>query len=117
MTKAQGKTGLVVQDFSNPIADTGVFKKPETRKSGDKIENVLDRDCQTPKPGFPSPEFGCVKVFVSSNAFEKHLDVGKHFYYIHKECSYVEIKCKWVSRCSDVGNVKELTCKTTDLTD
>ena len=92
-------------------------KKTETRKSGHKTENVLDSDCQAPKPGFSSPEFGCVKVFVSSNAFEKHQDAGKHFYYIHKEGSYVEIKCKWVSRCSDVGNVKELTCTTTDLTD
>ena len=58
-----------------------------------------------------------MKVFVSSNTLEKHLDAGKHFYYIHKEGSYDEIKCKWVSRCIDVGSVKELTCKTTDLTE
>ena len=122
MAKEQGKTGLVVhEDFSNPIADTGVFKKPETRKcgpqGGDKTENVLDTDCQAPKPGFPCPEVGCVKVFVSSNTLEKHLDAGKHFYYIHKEGSCDEIKCKWESRCIDVGSVRELTCKTTDLTD
>lgn len=41
MAKEQRKTGLVVhEDFSNPIADTGVFKKPETPKcwpqGGDK---------------------------------------------------------------------------------
>ena len=100
-----------------PYVSPPTPRKPETRKNGDKTENVLDSDCQAPKPGFPSPAFGCVKVFDLSNAFEKHLDAGKHFYYIHKEGSYVEIKCKWVSRCSDVGHVKELTCKTTDLTD
>ena len=122
MAKAQGKTGLVVhEEFSNPMAETGVFKKKETRKcgpqGGDKTENVFDTDCQAPKPGFPCPEVGCVKVFVSSNTLEKHLDAGKHFYYIHKEGSYDEIKCKWVSRCIEVGTVKELTCKTSDLTD
>ena len=35
MAKAQGKTGLLIhEDFSDPIADTGTFKKPETRTFG-----------------------------------------------------------------------------------
>ena len=87
---------------------------------GQKVEiteNVLDTDRQTPMPGFPCPAVGCVNVFVSNNTLEKHLDASKHFYFIYKEGSYDEIKCKWVSRCIDVRTVKELTCKTTDLTD
>ena len=44
------------------------------------------------------------------------MDVGKDFYYIHKEGSYDEIKRKWASRCVDVGIVKELTAEATALT-
>ena len=44
------------------------------------------------------------------------MDVGKHFYYIHKEGSYDDIKPKWASRCVDVGTVKELTAEATALT-
>ena len=44
------------------------------------------------------------------------MDVGKHFYYIHKEGSYNYIKRKWASRCVDVGTVKELMAEATSLT-
>ena len=118
MARPQGKTGLIVhEEFSDPIADKGAFKKPGARKcvpqGVDEAENV---DCQAQQQGFPCPEVGCVKVFVLRKNLEKHMDVGKHFYYIHKEGSYDDIKRKWASRCVDVGTVKELTAEATALT-
>lgn len=108
MANPQGKTGLVVhEDFSNPQADKGDLKKakaePSTAGNEDKNENIADVDSLHPQRGFPCPEVGCVKVFVSSTMLEKHLDAGKHFYRIHKESTFDVIKRNWALRCTTVG--------------
>lgn len=119
MANPQGKTGLVVhEDFSNPQADKGDLKKakaePSTAGNEDKNENIADVDSLHPQRGFPCPEVGCVKVFVSSTMLEKHLDAGKHFYRIHKESTFDVIKRNWALRCTTVGTVKGSTSKSTD---
>ena len=120
MANPQGKTGLIVyEDFSNPQADKGDLKKAKAELSTaasdeDKNENIADVDSLYPQRGFPCPEVGCVKVFVSSTMLEKHLDAGKHFYRIHKESTYDVIKRNWALRCTTVGTVKGSTTKSTD---
>ena len=95
IARPQGKTGLIFhEEFSDQIADKGAFKKPGARKCVpqvvDEAENV---DCQAQQQGFPCPEVGCVKVFVLRKNLEKHMDVGKHFYYIHNPFQVGAPKC------------------------
>ena len=43
------------------------------------------------------------KVFVSSSALERHLDVGKHLYHLQTESTYDIVKQKWALKCTTVG--------------
>lgn len=88
--------------------------EPSTAGNEDKNENIADVDSLHAQRGFPCPEVGCVKVFVSSTMLEKHLDAGKHFYRIHKESTFDVIKRNWALRCTTVGTVKGSTSKSTD---
>ncbi|XP_078382539.1 uncharacterized protein LOC144665220 [Oculina patagonica] len=111
MAKPQGKTGLIVhEEFSSPETDTGALKKATggqcAADNEDKSESTHDVDDRPSQGGFPCPEVGCVKVFVSRKTLDKHLDVGKHFYQVHKESMYDVIKRNWVFRCTTVGTVK-----------
>ena len=45
--------------------------------------------------GFNCPDACCVKVFASSRALERHLDVGKHLCRLQTESSYDIVKQKW----------------------
>ena len=53
--------------------------------------------------GFNCPDACCVKVFASSRALERHLDVGKHLCRLQTESSYDIVKQKWALKCTTVG--------------
>ena len=52
---------------------------------------------------FSCPEEGCIKTFQSFEAFQRHLDVGKHMLKLARESAYEEIKRKWIEACHSVG--------------
>jgi hypothetical protein len=103
MAVTQEATGIVRHEaFSNPKDDAGLLKHPVNQRQSTSDKNPNDNQNTTSK-GFHCPDVCCVKVFVSSTALERHLDVGKHFYRLQTECTYDTIKQKWASRCTSVG--------------
>lgn len=88
----------------------------EERKQEDKSENTQEVDDHDLQRGFPCPEVGCVKIFVSSKTLEMHLDAGKHYYKVYKESTYDVIKRNWAFRCTEVGTAKA-SAKITDNVD
>ena len=61
--------------------DLKKISKPQT-KTGLTVNTADDQQLQR---GFACSELGCVKVSVSINSWEHHLNSGKHFYCMHVE--------------------------------
>jgi hypothetical protein len=101
MAENQGETNLItVEPFSNPEDDSGLLKKSTEKPSGKVIVKEPEgEDSQsstsTKGLGFYCPEVCCVKVFLSNDALEKHMDTGKHLYRLQKEGTYDIVKQKW----------------------
>ena len=81
----QGPTGLhVVQPFSTPREDVGVFRSvtgrvecehPQQSTQQSVEDSSTDEATQT---YFTCPEEGCTKTYQSFKNLQKHLDAGKH---------------------------------------
>ena len=106
----QGPTGLqVVQPFSVPREDVGVFRSVSTR-----VECVHPQPCtpQSVKDSpadvatrafFSCPEEGCTKTYQSFTNLQKHLDTGKHLVKLERESTYDSVKKKWAEMCKEVS--------------
>ena len=122
MARVQKETGLIVHEqFSNPEVNAGALRKVKEKfhpqKETGKKSTSANIDNQHLKRGFPCPEIGCVKLFVSSKSLENHLDTGKHFYRVNKESAYDDIKRKWASKCVTVGTMKGSTSQKSESLD
>ena len=106
----QGPTDLqVVQPFSIPREDVGVFRSVST-----SVECVRPQPCP-PKPVedspadeatrafFSCPEEGCTKTYQSFTNLQKHLDAGKHLFKLERQSTYDSLKKKWAEICKEVS--------------
>ena len=105
----QGPTELIiVKPFSRPIIEAGTYQQRRESSraiSEPGISQEQPRPSQTDEESetFSCPEEGCVKMFQSFTALQRHLDVGKHILKLAKESAYEEIKWKWIEACHSVG--------------
>ena len=105
----QGATNIeTVLPFGRPSVEVGTFMAARPLPSS----SVEPRPSQ-PEPAAPSeedtededhihfacPEEGCIKVYQSLSALQKHLDVGKHLIKLERETQYDQIKRKWAETC------------------
>lgn len=111
MAPTQGKTGLVTKEpFTTPEEDAGLLKKSSTKQcqpTEPEDSNVLNE--RENSKGFYCPNVSCVKVFVTSRALEKHLDVGKHFFRLQSKGTYDTIKQKWSLKCTSISTYTQDT--------
>lgn len=123
MASPQQNTGLgIVEPFSDPAVDKGMFakiskEKPSTQQpaTGDSADNCRPSESISEARGFSCPDINCIKVFRSSGALDRHLDSGKHLYRAHHESAYDSIKRKWVTACTSVGSVPVATTENNTL--
>ena len=84
----QGATNIkTVLPFGRPIVEVGTFmtarplpsSSVEPRPSQPEPATPSEEDTEDEdKIHFACPEEGCIKVYHSLSALQKHLDVGKH---------------------------------------
>ena len=106
----QGPTGLqVVQSFSIPWEDVGVFRSVSTT-----AECVRPQPCtpqsleaspvdEATRSFFSCPEEGCTKTYQSFTNLRKHLDAGKHLVKLEGESTFDRVKKKWTEKCKEVS--------------
>ena len=103
----QGATNIeTVLPFGRPSVEVGMFmtvrplppssvqpspSQPEPTTQRDEILEDVD------EIHFACPEEGCIKVYQSFSALQRHLDLGKHL--IKLERQYDQVKCKWAETC------------------
>lgn len=105
----QGATTLqIIQSFGRPSVEVGTFMatitvppsfvQPSTLQlepANHSEEEVQDED----RVHFACPQEGCIKVYQSFSALQKHLDVGKHLRKLEHETPYDQVKWKWAETC------------------
>ena len=114
MAEKQGETKIItLEPFTHPEDDSGLLKKstskPEQSSKEDTATEPQDdmSHSSMSTKGFYCPETCCVKVFLSDDALQKHIDTGKHLYRLQKESAYDTVKQKWAMKCTTVGFNKE----------
>ena len=94
MACVQEATGLISHEaFTVPDNDAGLLKKRVVKECQGKSNKDTVQPQHSAK-AFNCPDVCCVKVFVSSGALERHLDVGKHLYRLQTESTYNNVKQK-----------------------
>ena len=109
----QGATNLtIVLPFGRPNVEVGTLtaarpvqpspvepspSQPDPATQCD--EDVEDKD----RVPFACPEKGCIKVYQSFSALERHLDVGKHLIRLERETQYDQVKRKWAETCQSLA--------------
>ena len=104
----QGATNLtIVLPFGRPNKEVGtltavrpvqpalVQHSPSRPDPATHCEEEEDED----RVPFACPEEGCIKVYQSFSALQRHLDVGKHLIRLERETQYDQAKRKWVETC------------------
>ena len=108
----QGPTKMQIkQTFSQPSVPTGVYlaRAATTRSPADQLgPSQLPRFDQGSMEEndplqFLCPEEGCIKMYRSFAALQKHLDIGKHIVKLERESVYDDIKRKWADTCITVS--------------
>ena len=101
----QGPTRLVTMEtFSNPNIEVGSYiQRTQMSEPGSsrQLPNLSHTEEEIEE--FSCQEEGCIKVFQSLTALQKHLDIGKHMLQLAKEFAYDEIKKKWIEAVHSVG--------------
>ena len=101
----QGPIRLVTTEtFSNPNIEVGSYlQRTQMSEPGSSLQlpNLSQTEEESEK--FSCQEEGCIKVFQSFAALQKHLDIGKHMLQLAKEFAYDEIKKKWIEAVHSVG--------------
>ena len=99
----QGATNLtIVMPFGRPNEEVGtltavrpVQPRPPRPDPATHCEDEEDED----RVPFSCPEEGCIKVYQSFAALQRHLDVGKHLIRLERETQYDQVKRKWAETC------------------
>lgn len=106
----QGPTGLqVMQPFSIPWEDVGVFRSVLTRAECVRPQPCTPQSVQdfpadeATRSFFSCPEEGCTKTYQSFTNLQKHLDAGKHLVKLERESTYDIVKKKWAEMCKEVS--------------
>ena len=110
----QGVTNIdIVQPFSTPTVEAGVFtsartaeKPTPTEESGppqDEEKAPPSTDESAEVVAFCCPEEGCVKRYQSFIALQRHLDIGQHLLKPERESAFDEVKRKWAHACKQVS--------------
>ena len=110
----QGVTNIdIVQPFSTPTVEAGVFtsartaeKATPTEESGppqDEEKAPPSTDESAEVVAFCCPEEGCVKRYQSFIALQRHLDIGQHLLKPERESAFDEVKRKWADACKQVS--------------
>ena len=101
----QGLIRLVTTEtFSKPNIEVGSYlQRTQMSDPGSSLQlpNLSQTEEESEK--FSCQEEGCIKVFQSFAALQKHLDIGKHMLQLAKEFAYDEIKKKWIEAVHSVG--------------
>ena len=106
----QGPTGLqVVQPFSIPREDFGVFRSVSTRAKCVRPQPCTPQSVEAspadeaPRSFFSCPEKGCTKTYQCFTNLQKHLDAGKHLVKLERESTNDSVKKKWAEMCKEVS--------------
>ena len=104
----QGATNLtIVLPFGRPNEEVGtltvvrpvppspVEPSPSQPDPATHCEEEEDED----RVPFACPKEGCIKVYQSFAALQRHLDVGKHLIRLECETQYDQVKRKWAETC------------------
>ena len=93
----EGPTELVtLEPFSRPHIESGTYQQ---RAVALPFPSQKEHESEM----FSCQEEGCIKMFKSFAALQKHLDVGKRIVKLAKESAYDEIKRKWTEACHSVS--------------
>ena len=90
--------------FSNPNIEVGSYlQRTQMSEPGSSLQlpNLSQTEEESEK--FSCQEEGCIKVFQSFAALQKHLDIGKHMLQLAKEFAFNEIRKKWIEAVHSVG--------------
>ena len=101
----QGSISLVTTEtFSNPNIEVGSYlQRRQMSEPGSSLQLPNLSLTKEESEKFSCQEGGCIKVFQSFAALQKHLDIGKHMLQLAKEFAYDEIKKKWIEAVHSVG--------------
>ena len=104
----KGETNLtIVMPFGRPNEEVGtltavrpvqpslVQPRPPRPDPATHCEEEEDDD----RVPFSCPEEGCIKVYQSFAALQRHLDLGKHLIRLERETQYDQVKRKWAETC------------------
>ena len=95
---------VTTETFSNPNIEVGSYlQRTQMSDPGSSLQlpNLSQTEEESEK--FSCQEEGCIKVFQSFAALQKHLNIGKHMLQLAKEFAYDEIKKKWIEAVHSVG--------------
>ena len=109
----QGATNLtIVLPFRRPNVEVGtltavrtvppssVEPSPSQPDPATQCEEEVEDEDKVP---FACPEEGCIKVYQSFAALQRHLDVGKHLVRLERETQYEQVKRKWAETCQSIA--------------
>ena len=106
----QGPTGpQVVQSFSIPREDVGVFRSVSTRAECLRPQPCTPQSVEASpadeatRSFFSCPEERCTKTYQSFTNLRKHLDAGKHLVKLERESTFDSVKKKWAEKCKEVS--------------
>ena len=95
---SQGDTGLVVIDsFTSPRMSVGCLQTVKSNKAKSSNDDDTTETCE-----FSCPKAGCIKLFKTSTAMQKHKDVGRHYFRPQKDSAYGIMKRKWAYACTSI---------------
>lgn len=95
---SQGDTGLVViEPFTSPRMSVGCLQTVKSNKAKNSNDDDTNETCE-----FSCPQAGCIKLFKTSTAMQKHIDVGRHCFRPQKDSAYDTIKRKWAYACTSI---------------
>ena len=82
-----------------PVTPSPVEPSPSQPDPATQCEEEEDED----RVPFVCPEEGCIKVYQSFAALQRHLDVGKHLIRFERETQYDQVKRKWAETCQSLA--------------
>lgn len=92
---SQGSTRLeVIEPFTSPRASVGFLNQNSKATSCD---GKSQEPCE-----FSCPQAGCIKMFNTSTAMQKHQDFGRHIFGLQKDSTQDTIKRKWAAACTSI---------------
>ena len=95
---SQRDTGLVViEPFTSPRMSVGCFQIVKSNKAKNSNDDDTNKTCE-----FSCPQAGCIKLFKTSTAMQKHIDVGRRCLRPQKDSAYDTIKRKWAYACTSI---------------